>query len=75
MIGIIKITATYKKWWLNKTIEYNGTSKTVKDLIFHAPPSGYNGVVEFIFTDNTTGICPMGINAYRPRKQDVKIIK
>lgn len=67
----------YRTWWLGKLVRRAGSDSEFKRVIgleFIAPPSGFVGVVELKFSDDSKRlIAPLKTNAYRPRKKDLEV--
>lgn len=70
MTGREDIEDKYREWWEGK---YTEDGKFIKRVDFQGPPSGITGIVTLTFDDGTESIVRQGVNAYRPRKRDLKV--
>ena len=72
------IAERYERWWVGNLCRLVGSGapfRRVVSLNIYGPPSLFNAVVELVYEDKTIEAVTCGVNAYRPRKKDVEILK
>lgn len=69
----------YNEWWLEKLVILplcgNQEPRRVKEIRLYGPPSFVYGSVELAFEDGTESLIHLPSKVYKPRKQDVIVIK
>jgi len=72
------IAERYERWWVGNLCRLVGGGapfRRVVSLNIYGPPSLFNAVVELVYEGGITETVDCGVNAYRPRKKDVEILK
>lgn len=69
----------YNEWWLGKLVIlplcFNQEPKRVREIRLYGPPSFVSGEVELVFEDGSEQLINTPPGVYKPRKQDVIVVK